>query len=275
MKLFKISLPVYKYNGLNIPDRHLLRQPWKAFDITRLKVLFWLMPNKIASYISSISLFNGLPCEHIEALTRITREEGYKGGDMIFNEGEKGHGFYVVLSGQVKIFKLASDGKEQILHIFGPGEPFAEVPVFAGQHFPASAQVLKPSKVLFFPRNDFIELIKQNPHLALNMLAVLSMRLRTLTQMVEDLSLREVPARLAVYLLDLSERSGGVNNLVLDIGKGQLASLIGTIAETLSRTIKKMHCQGLINTEGSHIQIVNRKALEALASSEQRLSGHG
>lgn len=245
------------------------------FDITRLKVLFWYMVKRIVSYIASISLFKGLPREHVEALARITREEEYKSGDMIFNEGEKGHGFYVVLSGQVKIFKLAADGKEQILHILGSGEPFAEVPVFAGQHFPASAQVLKTAKVLFFPRNDFIELVKQYPLLALNMLAVLSIRLRRLTQMVEDLSLREVPARLAGYLLDLSERSSGSDELVLDIGKGQLASFIGTIAETLSRTMKKMHRQGLINLEGTRIQIVNRKGLEALASSEQRLSKHG
>lgn len=245
------------------------------FDITRPKVLFWFMSERIASYIPSISLFKGLPNEHVEALARITREEEYKSGDMIFNEGEEGYGFYVVLSGQVKIFKLAADGKEQILHIFGPGEPFAEVPVFAGQNFPASAQMLKPGKVLFFPRNDFIELIKENPHLALNMLAVLSMRLRTLAQMVEDLSLREVPARLAGYLLDLSKKSGGGDNLVLDIGKGQLASLIGTIAETLSRTMKKMHRQGLLNIEGARIQIINRKGLEALAASEQRLSNHG
>ncbi|HLC15715.1 MAG TPA: Crp/Fnr family transcriptional regulator [Thermodesulfovibrionia bacterium] len=232
------------------------------------------MTDRIASYIASISLFKGLAQEHVEALAQITREEEYMGGETIFNEGDKGEGFYVLVSGQVKIFKLAADGKEQILHIFGPGEPFAEVPVFAGQHFPASAQVLKPSRALFFPRSAFIELIKKNPPLALNMLAVLSMRLRTLTQMVEDLSLREVPARLASYLLELSGRNKGTDDLVLDIGKGQLASLLGTIAETLSRTMAKMHRQGMIHLEGPRIRITNRKALEALAASEHRLFDH-
>ena len=84
----------------------------------------------------------------------------------------------MVVSGKVKIFKVSMEGKEQILHIFGPGEPFGEVPVFAGQQFPASAEALEKSRLFFFSREAFIDLIKRNPDLALNMLAVLSRRLR-------------------------------------------------------------------------------------------------
>ena len=109
-----------------------------------------------------------------------------------------------LLDGQVKIFKASSDGKEQILHILGPGEPFGEVPVFSGQQFPASAEALRKSRLIFFPRSDFVNLITANPSLALNMLAVLSMRLRQFTVQIENLSLKEVPGRLATYLIYLA-----------------------------------------------------------------------
>ena len=89
--------------------------------------------------IDSCSLFKGLPREHLEELGRIGVEKCYQKGDIIFSEGHEASGFYIVAEGRVKIFKLSLDGKEQILHIFGPGEPFGEVPVFSGSAFPANA----------------------------------------------------------------------------------------------------------------------------------------
>jgi CRP/FNR family transcriptional regulator len=169
------------------------------------------------------------------------------------------------MSGRVKIFKVSWEGKEQILHIFGPGEPFGEVPVFAGQKFPASAEAMEESRVFFFPRDAFIYRIKKNPGIALNMLAVLSKRLRRFTQLIEELSLKEVPGRLAVYLLYLSESKEGEKHLELDISKGQLASLLGTIPETLSRILGKMTRAGLIESEGPRIKILDPQGLEDLA----------
>ena len=186
-------------------------------------------------------------------------------GRTIFSEGDEGTGFYVVISGRVKIFKLSSEGKEQILHIFGPGEPFGEVPVFSGQHFPANAEAMEESRVFFFPRKAFMELIRKTPDLALNMLAVLSRRLRRFARLIEDLSLKEVPARLAAYLLYLHEAKKGSENLELDISKGQLASLLGTIPETLSRIIGRMNKSGLIESEGPRIRVLDLQGLETLA----------
>ena len=125
----------------------------------------------------------------------------YKKGQTIFSEGDEGAGFYAIISGRVKIFKLSPEGKEQILHMMGAGEIFGEVPVFTGQEYPANAEAHINSSLLFFPRNSFIELVKKDPSLSLNMLALLSWRLRRFAALIEDLSLKEVPGRLAAYLL--------------------------------------------------------------------------
>lgn len=219
----------------------------------------------IVKHIASIPLFEGLPRPHIEDLAMIAVAQTFKRGQNIFSEGDEGTGFYVLMSGRIKIFKVSLDGKEQILHIFGPGEPFGEVPVFAGQNFPANAEAMEESRIFFFPRKSFIYLIKRNPIIALNMLAVLSKRLRRFTQLIEDLSLKEVPGRLAAYLLYLSESSRGKKLLELDISKGQLASLLGTIPETLSRILGKMTRAGLIEIEGPRIRILDPAGLEDLA----------
>jgi CRP/FNR family transcriptional regulator len=183
----------------------------------------------------------------------------------IFWEGDEGNGFYIVSTGRIKIFKVSPEGKEQILHIYGPGQPFGEVPVFSGQHFPANAQTVEKSRLLFFPRQAFIDLITAHPSLALNMLAMLSMRLRQFTVQVENLSLKEVPGRLASYLLYLSEELASANDIRLPISKGQLASLLGTIPETLSRILGKMSAQGIITVQGAEIAVNDRTALEDLA----------
>ena len=225
----------------------------------------------IAKYIASIPLFEGLARPHLEDLTMILVEQVFHRGQNIFSEGDDGAGFYVLGTGRVKIFKVSWEGKEQILHIFGPGEPFGEVPVFAGQKFPASAEAMEESRIFFFPRDGFIGLIKRSPDIALNMLAVLSRRLRRFTQLIEDLSLIEVPGRLAVYLLYLSESKKGSQDLELDISKGQLASLLGTIPETLSRILGKMNKSGLIETEGPRIKILDAQGLEDLAEAGRGL----
>lgn len=117
-----------------------------------------------------------------------------------------------------------------------------------------------------------MELIQKNPSLALNMLAILSLRLRKFTALIEDLSLKEVPGRLAAYLLYLCETDQGTANLSLDISKGQLSSLLGTIPETLSRILTKMIKADLIRSEGSRrIRILDRAGLEELASGQTRL----
>ncbi|MEE4240184.1 MAG: Crp/Fnr family transcriptional regulator [Desulfopila sp.] len=207
------------------------------------------------------SLFNGLPDQQLLDLAAISFEKSLGKGENVFFEGDECNGFYLIGTGKVKIYKMSPNGKEHILHIFGPGEPFGEVPVFHGRPFPASAECLVASKVLFFPRGRFVGLVEKNPSIALNMLAVLSMRLRSFTKQIEDLSLKEVPARLAGYLLFLQEEQGGGNMVELEISKGQLASLLGTIPETLSRIFAKMSEEGLIEVDGRKITIRDEESL--------------
>jgi CRP-like cAMP-binding protein len=218
-----------------------------------------------------IPLFEGLPENQLSDLATIALEKSFKKGASIFSEGDPGDGFYVVKEGRVKIYKISSEGKEQILHVFGSGEPFGEAPVFEGRRFPAHAEALMDTVCIFFPRKSFTELISKNPPLAMNMLGVLSRRLRRFAALVEDLSLKEVPGRLAAYLLYLSETESNPTELSLDIAKGQLAGMLGTIPETLSRILGKLVKQGFIEAVGPKIKIMNRKGLEELADGSKRL----
>lgn len=219
----------------------------------------------ISDIISAVPLFEGIPEEQLQEIKKIAVNRHYSKGETIFSEGDPGDGFYVIAEGLVKIYKVSSEGKEQILHIFGIGEPFGEVPVFTGQPFPANAESIAKSRLLFFPRADFVELITENPFLALNMLAVLSMRLRQFTVQIENLSLKEVPGRLASYLIFLAEEQGKENSISLSISKNQLASLLGTIPETLSRIFSKMTDMKLIKVEGRNIRLLDRSGLVHLA----------
>lgn len=234
------------------------------------------MPKRTASrldHIGAVPLFEGLAAEHIEGLACIATEQEYERDQIIFTEGDPGCGFYVSVAGRIKIFKIAGDGKEQILHVFGPHEPFGEVPVFEGGPYPASAAALEKCRVFFFPRSAFVGLLEKDPSLALKMLAILSKRLRQFTVMVEDLSLKEVPARLAAHLLHLAEQSGEPTHVELDVSKGQLASLLGTIPETLSRIFGRMARQGLIRSTGRRsIQLLDLGGLKELANGVRRLS---
>lgn len=221
--------------------------------------------------ISTIPLFRDLPEDQRADLAEIVQDTTSERGRIIFSEGDKGSGFYVIVSGRVKIYKLSTEGREQTLHIFETGEMFGEVPVFSGQNFPANAEAMEKSRLFYISRDAFIALIKKNPAIALNMLAILSMRLRRFTMLIEDLSLKEVPGRLAAYLLYLSGQKSGSDELELAITKSQLASLLGTVPETLSRILAKMTGEGLIESEGSRIRIRDPEALEELATGLSRL----
>ena len=226
----------------------------------------------ITSIIAEIPLFAGLSSRQCTALGAITARKYYSKGQSFFSEGDEGNGFYIILSGRVKIFKLSPDGKEQIFHILESPEPFGEAAVFAGDHFPASAQALSETMVLFFPRHKFIDLISREPSLALSMLALLSMRLRKLTTLVENLSLKEVPGRLAAYLLYLNDHHGMSQTIELDISKNQMASLLGTIPETLSRILKRMTDEKMIKADSRTISILDQKRLTDLAEGNRRLA---
>jgi CRP/FNR family transcriptional regulator len=227
----------------------------------------------IVDQIAAIPLFEGLPGEQLRALAGICLLRTYRKGQMIFADGDEGIGFYIVQSGSVRIFKLSPEGgKEQILHIFSAGESFGEAAVFAGQGFPAFAKAQASSVLIFFPRVEFMRLVRRDPSLSLNMLAVLSRRLQKFARLIEDLSLKETPARLAAHLLYLGGKRPDADVISLEIPKGQMAALLGTIPETLSRIMARMGRQGLIRLRGNQISILDRTGLQQIASGEQKLA---
>lgn len=217
--------------------------------------------------LKTIPLFSGLSGDQLKTLAGIAVRMAFKRGEIIFQDGDRGNGIYIVETGKVKVYKLSLDGKEQILHIFGPGHTFGEVPVFQGKSFPASAMTLEPSDIVFLPRDRFVDLITTTPALSMNMLADLSRRLRAFTIQIEALSLKEVPARLAAYILTLSKEQKNPGRVRLPISKAQLSNLIGTTPETVSRMLKKMGDTGLINVKTKTIDILDQDGLTELAES--------
>ena len=219
----------------------------------------------LEEWLGATSLFAGVESTHLRDLSGIAMVASYKPRVNIFSSGDPGAGFYLVMEGRVKVFMLSPEGKEQILHVIGPGESFGEVAVFAGQSFPAHAVTLENSRLVFLPRDDFVALVSANPALAFNLLAALSQRLRQFAVMIDALSLKEVPGRLAAHLLYLSKKQTTGNQLLLELSKTQLASLLGTIPETLSRILSKLQRAGFIAIKGSEITIVDRQRLIELA----------
>ncbi len=210
-------------------------------------------------------LFGGLPAEYITEIEKIAVDKYYNKGDVIFYDGDEGNGFYLVAAGSVSVYKLSPEGKEQILHIVPEGDTIGAVPVFSGKSFPANARAVSKSHLLFFDRNKFIQLITNKPSLTMNLLALLSSRLREFTIQVENLSLKEIPGRLAAYLLYLAREQGNKDLIKLNISKVQLANLLGTGPESLSRALGNMKRKKLIKEEGVNIRLINPGLLEELA----------
>jgi len=224
----------------------------------------------IEAVLKRCPLFSDLEDREIAEIQAISASKRYPKGTLIFSEDEQALGFFVLISGKVKVYKLSPEGKEQILHIISPGETFAEAALFAGSTYPAFAESLAETRALYFSKEGFLNLIRRNPQISLNMIASLSHWLRKFVSLVEELSLKDVSARLSKYLIDLSAKSARSSErgieFELDISKSQLASHLGTISETLSRALRKLRDSKIIEVEGKRITILQREALEDISS---------
>ncbi len=188
---------------------------------------------------------------------------------MIFLEGDYYKGFYILLKGTVKIFKVSADGKESVVHIARPLTIFADIPLFEGRDYPVNAEALEESLTLFIPKEGFIDLIKANPEISLKMLAGFAKRLKALVTQVEELSTMEVKNRVAKYLLKEVKKNKTDKLpepfIKLTVPKSTIASYIGTITETLSRSFKILQDEQVIRVVGKKIFISNMKKLRDLA----------
>ncbi len=214
-------------------------------------------------------LFSGLDEEHLAEVAAIAARRNFAKGETLFSEGETARGFYLLASGSVKLCKVSPDGKEKVLHFVHPSETFAEAAFFGDGKYPAEARALEKGEALFFPREAFMGLLERNPRFSLNLIISLSLLLRRFARQIEELSFAEVPARLATYLIELAGRKSttfqGKTYLELDMKKGELASRLGTVSETLSRTFRKLKEEGVIEVEGSRVIIMDMARLKQMA----------
>ena len=189
----------------------------------------------------------------------------FRTGDAIFSEGDACPGLWLVESGKVKIFKAAPSGREQVLSFEGPGSSFAELPVFDGGPYPASATAVADSTLLFVSKGDFQLLCRKSPEVALKVLRGVGGRLRGLVSMIEELSFSTVQRRLASFLLRLARQGAGLPQgveICLPSNQQEVAAQIGTVRELVSRGLGRLQAQGTIEIEGRRIVIRDLKALE-------------
>lgn len=216
--------------------------------------------------LASFPMFSDLEKAEIARLAEIAVRLSFAKGQNILVEGYEALGFYLLETGRVKIYKLSPEGKEHILHIIEPGFSFAEACIFfEHQECPASADALEESHTIFFPKDRFIQELQRSTALAMRMLGSMARYLQLMAEQVGSLSLSTVEGRLVNYLVVLA-RTRNVpfvdgTTITLDVGKGVLAARLGTIPETLSRTLKKLQDKGLIGVDGSNLTILNSRSL--------------
>src|ERR1019366_2219550 len=214
-----------------------------------------------------VTLFSNLSEQEFAFLTSHLLQRQYSSGELIFNEGDACSGLYVVQSGNVRIFKSSAGGREQVLSIDGPGSSIAELPVFDGGNYPAAAQAVSDSTLLFFSRQDFQGLCLQHPQVALKVLRVVGGRLRRLVGIIEELSFTTVRHRLIALLVRLGKsegtRNGDAITLTLPANNSELAAQIGTVRELVSRNLSRLQSEGLIQVDNRKLDIPSLKRLEA------------
>jgi CRP/FNR family cyclic AMP-dependent transcriptional regulator len=223
----------------------------------------------VTGTLAKVALFSGLSDAELTFLVQRTVTRRYSSGEIVFSEGEACAGLYVVEQGNIRIFKISPAGREQVLSIDGPGSSVAEVPVFDGGNYPASAAAVGDVTLLFVSKQDFQALCLTHPQVALKVLRVVGARLRRLVGIIEELSFTTVRHRLAAFLLRLAQSEGKATRagieIVLPAGHQELASQIGTVRELVSRNLSRLQAEGVLKVDGRSVVIRNLESLKAEA----------
>ena len=220
--------------------------------------------------LRSSAVFGALPAREVEALASVTREQTYGPRDVVFHEGQPAAWFCVVRTGRVKILRTSREGKDVVLDVLGPGEPFGGVAVIERRPYPATAQAVEASVVLKIPAEPIVALSERHPSIIREMALMMGRRLRAAHDSVQSLAVDPVEARLARMLLRLAERDGerGPRGLTLPfhLTRQTLADMTGTTVETTIRIIGRWLKDGVVRDDGEHLALADLAALRDLAA---------
>ncbi len=225
-----------------------------------------------AAVLARVPLFSDLSDAELKFLSDRAVSKRYRSGELIFSEGDPCAGLYVIEAGDVRIFKTSAGGREQVLTLEHAGNSIAELPVFDGGAYPASASAAGDATILFISRNDFRALCLEHPEVALKVLRMVGLRLRRLVGIIEELSFTTVRHRLAALLLRLAREAGsrtGRVEFTIEASNQELAAQIGTVRELVSRNLSRFQAEGLIRMEGKHITIPDLGKLEVEIQGEE------
>lgn len=220
----------------------------------------------LVNTLRGCQLFTGLPLADMERIAAVAAVKSLDKGEYLFHEGDVALGFYVVQTGAINVHRVSAAGKEQIIHVFRPGESFAEVALASERGYPADARALEDSQVLLVQKAGILALLKRQPELALRMLGSMSIHLRVLVGQLEDLTLKDVETRLANWLVKRCPKPPGEQpvEIQLPMTKRVLAAELGTVSETFSRTLAKFREQRLVTVKGKSIVVLAPAKLQAL-----------
>lgn len=226
------------------------------------------MPPLTAADVLSVPHLSKLPENAAEALAGELLVRSYLPRESVANEGEVCRGFFQIVSGRARLLRTGPDGREQIMRILHPGETFGEVAVLDGGPFPATVDTLEESTVILIPSAVFLRVLGEYPIVATELLRYLARRLRSFTELVEQISLQTVQQRVARYLYVTAREEGqDVPEGVLiarAITLGDLASLVGSVREVVSRTLHIIESDGVVEVRRKEILIRDIEALRRM-----------
>ncbi|MBN1827371.1 MAG: Crp/Fnr family transcriptional regulator [Candidatus Eisenbacteria bacterium] len=216
----------------------------------------------------ALGVFGALPAKERKNLDRIKVSHLYHAGEILFNEGNEPREVFFLREGRIKISKSGLHGEEVMLRLLGPGAIIGYRPLLAGEPYAATAEAVEPSLVCSIAAQRFIGLIRGFPDLALRILEELARELRVSEEELLIRTLEPVPrraARLILWFLDSRPEGAGPPQFTVPVPRADLAGMIGTAPETLSRTLQDFTRAGLLEVEGRRFRVLDLDALRNLA----------
>ncbi|ADL68611.1 transcriptional regulator, Crp/Fnr family [Thermoanaerobacterium thermosaccharolyticum DSM 571] len=197
-----------------------------------------------------VHIFKDLNEEELRAISGMTKEGFYAKGNIIINEGDRIDNIYIIHKGKIKVYKINLDGKEQILYILKDGDTFGENSIFKEQKATFYAEAMDDVKLCLLSKEDFMGIISRNPEIALKIMNYLLERLQNIESLVKDITTEDVKTRLLSMILKLADKEGikssdGIK-LKLYLSREDIANLLGTTRETISRKLHELEDDGII-----------------------------